>query len=49
MREAIKMCLPQGSFQGNIKEYFTEERLVKLGGDSTLQILFFCQFSERQI
>lgn len=35
-REAIKMRLPQASFQGNIKEYFTEERIVKLSEDSKL-------------
>lgn len=44
-REAIKMRLPQGSFQGNILEYFTEERLV----NSKLQFSTFGQFSESPI
>lgn len=45
-REAIKMRLPQGSFQENILEYFSDERLVILSGDSKLQFSTFGQFSE---
>ena len=40
------MRLPQGSFQGNILEYFSDERLVILSGDSKLQFSTFGQFSE---
>ena len=40
-REAIKMCLPKGSFQGNVLKYFTDKRLAKLGRDSQLQFSTF--------